>query len=1132
MLIQLGLSAAAEKPLLKQIFGWGSGPSTQKGGQGGQAPPPPQAQVAQGAAPPPPPPSPHGGGAQGAAPPPPPGQPQGGISPSARLQAATFNSLVKSAETLLRAIQRIPPGGVPSYNLLKRAQQTLEDLSKAYGPLSKLAPDIQSQLDLAAAVATTVPSKAAQIKSQLSSPPGRSMIDVLEEIKEFVGPAKKGAKTVSPYAGIGIPADILKSVGAETPYFSAALSLFRNAITQAFRVVDKAARDPAKYAGEVTTAIEYMESAWRGLRENAQKLAVQPPRTAGEARLRWDEALKALQAEAEKIINEYDPRLAVVEAEKQKLLKGRPVAGLNKREYRRFERLERLSRTLSQQRENELRKAFRSIGAPTFLAIQAGQTIYERLLPAMQKLTDALKQLQEAAKQENPQPNEDLLTQLQAERTLLNLQTAPDVMSRLEAAIQEMEQARLAAARRHAAFATAESFGGLLGLGGLVRGVRGLLFGGGGGGGGGGGVGGILAGGEGLPKWFGPAMGSALALWAVIDLFKQVAPYALSTTSLAQSLRVSPWGVYNTVPLSRAVMGGFAQSQELVQAMTITQAISGLRAGGTKTWAFALRDATAAAEFARAMGLTIEQGGEILGIGQLVGAVTPGNAAAWLSKVGAAAIASGMTGQAFVQGLQQLLTATYGQTLPTGLPNLLSGVSALGNAFGIVGLRGSNAAATISALNQAVVSGQMLSGLPGPVSYLTMSALLGRPPSSVLDIYRSYEQGITSAPQFARLMTVMRAVYRAGQIPLLDQMLASVGGAGGLLGTQLENKLFSLPNRQFQQVMNEFLSGRVSAQYRSLYSEMVQRYSASPAHDIVTLLEDIKKILQAIYADIDPILRPIVYLVNAISGLFSAFSAGWNTVSGTSAFYAKLFTPSPVLASVSSSLTNRVADFYSRRISQTVQQGQDYLSSASKAIWSFLKSLLPQPSPSTVQEEAARAAYLANNPSVQAAIGIAPIAAAYREAVSKGLKGSALGEYVLTHSGHPTTRGLAYLWAVNSGAARRVIQFAQQFAGKNVQPEYFAAAFRKAGVPGWVAAMVESFEGNVAPNQMVQDTGGAPSVGPLQLYTGPGGQGAVKVPKAYSTLAHQYAAKNPQASAYQLGRAVQRAAIQYGRSGN
>jgi len=55
-------------------------------------------------------------------------------------------------------------------------------------------------------------------------------------------------------------------------------------------------------------------------------------------------------------------------------------------------------------------------------------------------------------------------------------------------------------------------------------------------------------------------------------------------------------------------------------------------------------------------------------------------------------------------------------------------------------------------------------------------------------------------------------------------------------------------------------------------------------------------------------------------------------------------------------------------------------------------------------------------------------------------------------------------------------------------PPYFAKAFSKAGVPSWIAAGIEAFEGNVAPNKWNADTGGTTSTGPLQLNSG--GQGA------------------------------------------
>lgn len=92
--------------------------------------------------------------------------------------------------------------------------------------------------------------------------------------------------------------------------------------------------------------------------------------------------------------------------------------------------------------------------------------------------------------------------------------------------------------------------------------------------------------------------------------------------------------------------------------------------------------------------------------------------------------------------------------------------------------------------------------------------------------------------------------------------------------------------------------------------------------------------------------------------------------------------------------------------------------------------------------------------------------------------------------------------------------------GNGITPQYFSAQFAVAGVPGWLGAGVEDWEGGGSPSKISPDTGGTYSVGPLQLNSG--GQAAGHSMAWWAAHPGAQAAKGipPIAAAYKQGLAL------------
>lgn len=297
--------------------------------------------------------------------------------------------------------------------------------------------------------------------------------------------------------------------------------------------------------------------------------------------------------------------------------------------------------------------------------------------------------------------------------------------------------------------------------------------------------------------------------------------WAPEVTGLGMQLGApQPNALYRGILATKAVRQGTATPTEVSGTVGAMLQAGGRMAGGANAWAFALRDATAAARFARAVGITPSQGGALVGTLQAAGVVGPGGAAAAVGGLYAAQRQSGLPGGTFSQALQQFVTATMPYSIPTMAPQLLANNAQLGQAFNIPALTGSRLGGTMSAMSQGFASGAAFQGMPGIVATSLMAALSpgGRMPSTVGGIYRATEGGLARPSQEVRVLEEMRRLYSPSNpasrnYSVLDALLRSTGfgGYGTAQGTALERNLLGLSHKRFAAAMQLLLKNPKAA---------------------------------------------------------------------------------------------------------------------------------------------------------------------------------------------------------------------------------------------------------------------------------------------------------------------------------
>lgn len=298
--------------------------------------------------------------------------------------------------------------------------------------------------------------------------------------------------------------------------------------------------------------------------------------------------------------------------------------------------------------------------------------------------------------------------------------------------------------------------------------------------------------------------GIGLGLSGVSALAAQGAGLSLQLTQAAQAARAANPDVgFHSILQSPAVMAGVATPSDLAGAMQSMLSTSGRLAKGSNAFVFALRDATAAAQFARAVGITPSAGAQLLGTMQAAGSVAPGLGAQAMSQVYQQAVGSGMAVPAFATALQSLTATLAPVQIPTGAAAMLAGTSRLGQAIGAPMLQGVNAGQFVGGLSNAISSGSAFSGLPGPLEYGFLSALnggksLGTGRQGLANLLNVQEGGLKTPAQEAAVLQYMKRLYSSGNYTALDSLLKSMGtsGFGSNLGVSLQ-KLFQESPQQF-----------------------------------------------------------------------------------------------------------------------------------------------------------------------------------------------------------------------------------------------------------------------------------------------------------------------------------------------
>ena len=284
--------------------------------------------------------------------------------------------------------------------------------------------------------------------------------------------------------------------------------------------------------------------------------------------------------------------------------------------------------------------------------------------------------------------------------------------------------------------------------------------------------------------------------------------FAPKISSLAQSLSMlKDNSLYRSVLSAPSVQRGLTTPTDVSSTMASVIS-SGRIAKGANAWVFALKDATAAAGFARAVGLQPTQGGSLLSVAQAAGATAPGKGSQYLAEVFNAAKTSGMPTAVYSEQLQGLTASLQSTSIPKEAPQYLANVAALGSAAGVPALSGNRVAGTLSAYNSAMASGSLLQGLPGPIALSVMKDTLGHTPHTVGQVFRAYEGGISGPKQFGRLLETMRTLYSPGNPSqrnyyYLDQLLKPLGGYGSASATKLEKNVLGASSAQFQKMISK-----------------------------------------------------------------------------------------------------------------------------------------------------------------------------------------------------------------------------------------------------------------------------------------------------------------------------------------
>lgn len=211
-----------------------------------------------------------------------------------------------------------------------------------------------------------------------------------------------------------------------------------------------------------------------------------------------------------------------------------------------------------------------------------------------------------------------------------------------------------------------------------------------------------------------PAFAFMLGAEAFGQSFNFGSNLAVNAGALGMQTGSNPNMVYNKL-LSVGASRGFSASQ--VNESTMLQG----QFAGTGNVALLFKDAMQTAQFARYLGLTPQAGAQLMAGYQLNGAFTAGNESATAHRVANLALASGMNTQAFSNGLQELVNASYRTGIygTTGGPaQSLALTSGLGNALGMNLFQGPNAAQSLLSMSQGFSMG------PGQGSGLTAQTML------------------------------------------------------------------------------------------------------------------------------------------------------------------------------------------------------------------------------------------------------------------------------------------------------------------------------------------------------------------------------------------------------------------------